>query len=80
MATKRNLKRQMRPPKDHFEKLLEVTYPNHTYPVQHMIKDCTVMRNFMTSGAFSKGRKPREAPLWEGRDSQSWGGRGHDNF
>jgi hypothetical protein len=45
-------------PKDHFKKLLKVTCPYHSYPIKHMLKDCTMMKNFMMSGAFSKGRKP----------------------
>jgi hypothetical protein len=49
----------MRPPKNHFKKLLEVTCLHHSYPVKHKLKDCTLMKKFMTSGAFSKDRKPR---------------------
>jgi hypothetical protein len=33
VAAKRDFKRQTRPPKDHFKKLLEATYPRHPYPV-----------------------------------------------
>jgi hypothetical protein len=43
-------------------KLLKVTYPHHAYPVKHKLKDCTMMKKFMTSGAFSKGKKPRGDP------------------
>jgi hypothetical protein len=27
------------------------------YPVKHKLKDCTMMKNFMTSGALSEGKK-----------------------
>jgi hypothetical protein len=43
--------------KEHFEKLLKVTCPNHSYPIKHKLKNYTMMKKFMTSGAFSKGRK-----------------------
>jgi hypothetical protein len=42
-------------------------YPHHSYPIKHKLKDCTMMKNFMMSGALSKGRRPRESP----------GGKGH---
>jgi hypothetical protein len=35
-----------------------VTCLNHSYPVKHKLKDCTMMKNFMTSGAPSWGRNP----------------------
>jgi hypothetical protein len=60
---KRGFKCQMRPPKDHFEKLLKATYPHHSYPVRHKLKDCNMMKKFMTSEPFSKGRKPGEDPV-----------------
>jgi hypothetical protein len=34
-----DLKRQAQLPVDHFEKLLEATCPNHTYPVKHKLKE-----------------------------------------
>jgi hypothetical protein len=59
MTAERDFKRQARQPKDHFQKLLEVVYPNHTYPVKHRLKDYTMIKkNVMTSGAISKGKKP----------------------
>jgi hypothetical protein len=42
---------------DHFEKLLEVTCPNHAYHVRHKLKKCTMIKNYVTVGAFSKGMK-----------------------
>jgi hypothetical protein len=47
----------MWPQKDVFKKLLEVSCPHYSYPVKNKLKDCTMMKKFMTSGAFSKGRK-----------------------
>jgi hypothetical protein len=37
-------------PTYHFERLLEEACPNHTYPVKHKLKECDIMKNFMTSG------------------------------
>jgi hypothetical protein len=48
-----HFKRQTRPPKDHFKKHLEATYPHNPYPVKHKLKDCTMMKKFRTSGTFS---------------------------
>jgi hypothetical protein len=39
-----------------------VTCLHHSYPVKHKLKDCTMMKNFMTLGAFSKSRKPGGDP------------------
>jgi hypothetical protein len=46
-------KRQVRPPMDHFEKLLEETFLNHTYHIKHKLGDCGMMKSFMTSGFLS---------------------------
>jgi hypothetical protein len=43
----------MRPPIDQFKRLLEEAYPNHSYTVRHKLKDCGMMRIFMTSGSLS---------------------------
>jgi hypothetical protein len=40
----------LRMPTYHFERLLEEACPNHTYPVKHKLKECDIMKNFMTSG------------------------------
>jgi hypothetical protein len=61
-TTKHKFKHQARQPKDHFEKLLEVACPNHTYLVQHKLMECAMMKKFMTSGALAKGKKPEEDP------------------
>jgi hypothetical protein len=48
-------KRQVRSPTDHFKRLLEEACPNHTYHDRHKLKDCGMMRNFMTSGSVIWG-------------------------
>jgi hypothetical protein len=40
----RDFKRQTQMSKDHFEKLLEATYPHHPYPVKHNLKDYTMIK------------------------------------
>jgi hypothetical protein len=60
VAVERNFKWQTRLPKDHFKILLEATCPHNSYPIKHKLKDCTLMKMFMMSGAFSKDRKPEE--------------------
>jgi hypothetical protein len=52
VAAERDFKRQTRPPKDSFEKLLIATCPHHSYPIKHKLKDHTTIKKFMTSGAF----------------------------
>jgi hypothetical protein len=61
-AAKCNFKSQTWLPKDHFEKVLEATYPHHLYPVKHKLKDYTLMK-FMMSGALSIDRKPGGDPI-----------------
>jgi hypothetical protein len=43
-----NKKHQARPPMNHFKRLLMEACPNHAYPIRHNIKDCDMMRSFMT--------------------------------
>jgi hypothetical protein len=57
-----NSKRSVRTLTYHFKKLLEVACANHAYPVRHKLKDCGMMRSFMTSGSLSWGTKPDEGP------------------
>jgi hypothetical protein len=73
-AVERDFKLQVRQPANHFEKLLEVTCPNHTYPIRHKLKECPMMKNYMTMGDFAKGKKPEgdsvgkaTAPFPEGK-------------
>jgi hypothetical protein len=48
-------KRQVWLPMDHFEKLLEKTYPNHANLIKHNLKDNGTMKNFMASGSLAQG-------------------------
>jgi hypothetical protein len=36
----------------------EATCLNDTYPVRHKLKECTMMKNYMTMGALAIGKKP----------------------
>jgi hypothetical protein len=47
---------------DHFERLLEEACPNHAYLIKHKLKDCDMMKNFMTTGSLTQDRGP-EADL-----------------
>jgi hypothetical protein len=44
---------------DHFEKLLEAICPNHMYPVRHKLKECTMIKNNMTTQTFARRKKPK---------------------
>jgi hypothetical protein len=56
----RSVKCQAWPPTDHFERLLEEAYPNHAYLIKHKLKDCGMMKNFMTSGSLTRDKEPEE--------------------
>jgi hypothetical protein len=47
-TTTRSDKRPTRPPTDYFKRLLKEACPNHAYPVRDKLKDCDMMRSFMT--------------------------------
>jgi hypothetical protein len=49
VSTERDFRRRTRPPKDHFEKVLQAACPHHPYPVKHKLSDCTMMKRFMSS-------------------------------
>jgi hypothetical protein len=49
-SAEHDFKRCTWPPKDHFEKVLEAACPHHPYPVKHKLRDCTMMKRFMSSG------------------------------
>jgi hypothetical protein len=53
-AAERHFKRQAWQPTDHFKKLLEETYLYHTYPIKHKLKECTMMKNYMTTGTLAR--------------------------
>jgi hypothetical protein len=72
-ATECNFKHQALQSKDHFEKLLEETCQNNLYPVKHKLKDCTMMKKFMTSGFSPKAGSPWGT--WAGRTRHPFPGR-----
>ena len=47
---------------NHFEKLLEGLCPNHAFPVKHLYKDCSLMRQFL-SGGSNKGEHKKDPDL-----------------
>jgi hypothetical protein len=57
MTATRSGKRQVQPPTDHFERLVMVACPNHVYPIKHKLKDCDMIKNFMTSESLTWGMK-----------------------
>jgi hypothetical protein len=60
------VKRQARPLADHFERLPVEACLNHMYPIKHKLKDCGMMKNFMTSGSLTKGKEPKGIPGGKG--------------
>jgi hypothetical protein len=65
-ATGHSVKRQARPPINHFERLLEEAYPNHAYPVKHKLKDCDMMENFMTLRSLTQDKESDEESCGRG--------------
>jgi hypothetical protein len=57
-AAEHDIKCQAWLPAYHFEKLLEATCPNHTFPIKHKLKECTMMKNYMTTRTFARSKKP----------------------
>jgi hypothetical protein len=52
-----SVKSKAQTPTNHFERLLEEAYLKHTYPIKHMLKDCDMMKNFMTSGSLTQDKE-----------------------
>ena len=44
---------------DHFDKLLEGPCLNHTFPIKHMYKDCSLMKRFFTGGSMKWEQKKK---------------------
>ena len=40
---------------NHFEKLLKGPCLNHAFPVKHLLKDCSLMRRFLSEGSNKGG-------------------------
>jgi hypothetical protein len=47
---------------DHFEKLLRGPCPNHTYPVKHLYRDCSLMKRFLSRGSKRGDQKRKPDP------------------
>jgi hypothetical protein len=62
MTATRSDKRQVRPPTDHFKRLLKEAFPNHTYPVGYKLKDCGMIKSFMILRSLTRGTKLDEDP------------------
>jgi hypothetical protein len=43
------IRRWERTPRNNFKMLLEEVCPNHAYPVRHKLKDCGMMRSFLST-------------------------------
>jgi hypothetical protein len=56
----RSGKHQARLPTNYSERLLEEACPNHAYPLKQKLKDCCMMKNFMTSGSLTRDKEPEE--------------------
>jgi hypothetical protein len=69
-AATQNDKRRARPSTFHFKRLLEEACPNHTNPVRHKLKDCSMIRSFMISGSITGGAELNEGP--NGSDTTSF--------
>jgi hypothetical protein len=48
-VAERDFRQCTRPPNGHFKKVLEATHPHHPYPIKHKLRDCTMMKRFMSS-------------------------------
>ena len=46
---------------NHFKKLLEGPCLNHAFPVKHLLKDCILMRRFLSRGS-NKGEQGKDPP------------------
>ena len=44
---------------DHFEKLLKGPWPNHAFPIEHLYKDCVLLKQFLT-GSSNRGEHRME--------------------
>jgi hypothetical protein len=70
-AAEHDFKWHTRPPKDHIEKILEATCPHQPYPIKHKLRDCSMMKRFMSSACTPPGgdklaRDPRGGAMVRG--------------
>ena len=61
---------------DHFDKLLEGPCLNHTFPIKHMYKDCSLMKRFFIGG--SKKWEQKKKPKAEADDAEEKDGSSQD--
>jgi hypothetical protein len=61
-VVKGSSKCQAWPCTNHLGRLLKETCPNHAYLVKHKLRDCNMMKSFMTSGSLSRGMEVNEVP------------------
>jgi hypothetical protein len=66
----RNNRHLVRPPTDHFKRLLVEACLNHAYTVRYKLKDCDMMQSFITSGSFTWDTEPNEGP--DGSDAATF--------
>jgi hypothetical protein len=59
-AARHQVKCQARSPTDNFERRLEEACLNHAYHIKHKLKDCAMMKNFLTSECFTQEKEPEE--------------------
>jgi hypothetical protein len=61
------------------EKLLKTSCPNNVYPIRQKLRECTMMKNYMTSWPLTNGMKPEGDPGGggQGHRTLTWG-RGSD--
>jgi hypothetical protein len=50
-----DFKRRTRSPKDHFEKVLKAACPHHPYRIKHKLRDCPMMKRFMSPDTPTDG-------------------------
>jgi hypothetical protein len=62
MTTALSGKCMAQPPIDHFERLLKGAFLNYAYPVKHKLKNCDMMKNFMSSRSLTRGMELKEDP------------------
>ena len=47
---------------NHFKKLLEGSCPNHAFPIEYLLKDCSLMQKFL-SRSSNKGEQGKDPAL-----------------
>jgi hypothetical protein len=73
-------KRPTKPPMNDFKRLIEEPCPNHTYPVRHKLKDCCMLRSFMTFRDPHLGHRAQLRAQWERYDAVPCGKCHHDGL